>query len=67
MPAHPLSIALFALPALAFLLGLGGLPARVGLLFAIASLIAWLGGRAISLWIRWVSQKPPAGPKKQLG
>lgn len=99
MPAHLLSIALFALPAIAFLLGLARLPAwtcaicpavevivwgirrlnasanydmkhallSTGLLFAAASFIAWLGGRAISGWIRWVSRKPMPGPKEPLG
>jgi len=99
MPAHLLSIALFALPAIAFLLGLARLPSWscavcptveimvwgirtmnasanydmkhtllwTGLLFAAASVIAWIGGRAISGWIRWGSRKPLAGPKEPLG
>lgn len=90
MPAHLPSIALFVLPAVAFLLGLARLPfwscaicpaveaivwgirrlnasadydmrhalLWIGLLFAAASLIAWLGGRAISSWIRWTSRNP---------
>lgn len=99
MPAHVLSIALFALPVIAFLLGLARLPTWssaicpaveviawgirrlsasanydmkhallwTGLLFAAASLVAWLGGRAISGWIGWASRKPVAGPKEPLG
>lgn len=90
MPAHLLSIALFVLPVIAFLLGLTSLPTWscaicpaveaivwgirrltasadydmrhallwTGLLFAAASLIAWLGGRAISVWVRWAARKP---------
>lgn len=99
MPAHLVSIALFVLPAIAFVLGLARLPAwscaicpaievivwgidglnasanddmkhapvALGLLFAAASLIGWLGGRAISGWIRWASRKPEAGPKQPRG
>ena len=95
MPAHLLSITLFVIPAIAFLLGLARFPSwscaicpaieiivwgirrlnaspsyemkhallLVGLLFAAASLSAWVGGRAISGWIRWASRKPLAGRK----
>jgi hypothetical protein len=99
MPAHLLSIALFALPVIAFLLGLTRLPTWscaicpgveviawgirrlsasanydmkhallwIGLLFAAGTLVAWLGGRAISAWIGWASREPVAGPKEPLG
>ena len=99
MTAHDLSIALFVLPAIAFVLGLAALPLwssaispaiemivwglrqlnasasddmkhaylRVGLICAVASIITWLGGRAISAWIRSAFAKPTAGPNEPPG
>ena len=96
MTAHDVSIALFALRAIAFLLGFAGLPLwscaicpavevivwgirrlnasvaddmkhaylLVGLIFAVASVITWVGGRIISAWMRSAFSKPAARTKK---
>ena len=89
MALHYVSVVLFGLPLVAFLLGLSRVPTWscvlcplveliawsafrltasaaddmlhaylwVGLIFAVACFVCWVGGRAILLWIGWASKK----------